>query len=424
MMNRGQVSDAILSSPLTGTQKLILLGYLRHQDDRGISWPAAARLAEYAGTAVNTVREHRQALIGWGVLVVVEAPIGLDMKCRINLGMLPSPEDVRAWEETLTHERKVQRREAAARRGKGDTPPTVAPLQQSDPSDGRTPPPRPSEGTPPTVAPEHSPGTLSRNTLQGGSARGEGRTAPAAPAAPPRKQGEERSSGESGEVRALPRRTSTAAAMVLAAWEAAYIEARPAFPGAAGGDGAAAARLAARLASDGENLAQPAIAAAVQRLLVVYLQAHAAGGFPADVEHPTLGNAWSWLQRRAPRGGLLGLLPAPEAVEEDTPPPPLLLPGAEASAADVERWPAVVDALLRSDPGQASGYQRWIEPLRPCLEGGVLWLEAPSESFFPVLGAHLEHPQAPLRWLQREAGVALGVRLRLRPGYVRVRGTG
>tara|TARA_R110000824_G_scaffold134948_1_gene297966 strand:+ start:312 stop:1205 length:894 start_codon:yes stop_codon:yes gene_type:complete len=76
-MNHGEMSDIILMSDLHCTQKMVLLGYLKHRNKAsGLSWPGATTLAKYASTSRRGIIRHRKVLIESGWLNVVSASPG------------------------------------------------------------------------------------------------------------------------------------------------------------------------------------------------------------------------------------------------------------------------------------------------------------------------------------------------------------
>ena len=89
-LHRGQAADLVLRSDLNGTEKLLLLGYLSHQNsahdvERACSWPGIDLLAEYAGVSRRSAISHRNALIEAGLLEVVARPQGGSLVCRVRL---------------------------------------------------------------------------------------------------------------------------------------------------------------------------------------------------------------------------------------------------------------------------------------------------------------------------------------------------
>ncbi|MBL8616363.1 MAG: hypothetical protein JNM72_12180 [Deltaproteobacteria bacterium] len=89
-LHRGQAADLVLRSDLGGTEKLLLLGYLSHQNsaedvERARSWPGIDLLAAYAGVSRRSAITHRNTLIAEGLLEVVARPQGSSLVCRVRL---------------------------------------------------------------------------------------------------------------------------------------------------------------------------------------------------------------------------------------------------------------------------------------------------------------------------------------------------
>ncbi|MEL6341554.1 MAG: helix-turn-helix domain-containing protein [Myxococcota bacterium] len=109
-LNKGQLSDAIIDSHLTGTQKLLLFAYLRHADNKtGLAYPGLKKLSEKAGVGRATAQRHRAALLEWGVLEVVGFTERGGMICRLHLEALPDPQTVQDWKDSQAEARKRKR---------------------------------------------------------------------------------------------------------------------------------------------------------------------------------------------------------------------------------------------------------------------------------------------------------------------------
>ena len=160
-MNRGEFADVVLASDLTGPEKLILLGYVSHQDSRfaveeADSYPGIARLAVCAGVGEGAARRARHRLVEAGILIPADAANGQRVRCRIDpsrLTVAPTPSKT----EPLPKRNPLQNERGTPSKTEGD------PLHFE-------------RGTPSKLEPEPSSSTLSmdpssENPLPGATGR-------------------------------------------------------------------------------------------------------------------------------------------------------------------------------------------------------------------------------------------------------------